>query len=881
MACENSSVGDLPDPREGEGIVLMDERQTSDDSCVAENNNRTAILLLDFQNEYVKKGGKLHHDVGETINSTGVLRNVPRLVEHARKMGALIIYSPVVMKETGRFNEVKDEGSDSSLTEDYEKLEGLFTEGTWNCEIIHEVQPRNDDIILTDRNDFSAFGGTKLLSCLKENNVHHFFVAGFLTDVCVYQTSMDAAIQLPDMITYVVSDGCAANTMDDHNTALEKIAEKSVKVVSSSDAESIFRECATSMKNRVLDGSDEWLVIDKIFSAGGVGANEKISVTKLQSLIESLPWSSSISSTLSEKVQGAASRMSRQDMHRILFQRKPRSGLLEKLPIFLVMIYMPFVYTISTRLPFIFIALEITVARGRGLLEVGLVLGVYQSSRAFGNLSIVALGGKDPFKRLQIFLILLALSGWLFLAFYGRDTDTGTTNDQSDILPLFALFWVGLCETIVILQRSLMTETANESPSGIMDEKILTNRFSFQYSMVALGSSVAFVLGGWLYTEYGYFAVCDFGISVQIAHLIGAISYLCLTRKRKKDVKGNKLEGNDLIRSVIYQFQSVSVIAKYARDIANGPENALNSEPVGLSAAVAKSRSDRVLNHSLGEMFDHFFIGKRDNVLSMEELLNSIDKAGTGVSMASRRPMMMAVGKNKLAKLVLFLMKSKEESTLTKAGFVSFWAPRVYLSMFESSQAATVSVIWPYMRAIVLTQAVAALCIGTFLSTALLSYTVRFDIDAARVGLLLGVGEGLSVLTMCSRSFSNGRNAKKSGIMGVISSRPLHVPFVLLLTSLCSMLFSIDNFIVAVICQMLFSSTNDLSVTLMNELTGTSLPADKFKFYQGIGQWLRRLSNVVTAVLGPIFFGIDEKFPFIFFGKFPALKTDPEGVTSY
>jgi hypothetical protein len=48
------------------------------------HKNRTAILLLDFQNEFVKKGGKLHDDVAATMEITGLLRNAPKLVEFAR-----------------------------------------------------------------------------------------------------------------------------------------------------------------------------------------------------------------------------------------------------------------------------------------------------------------------------------------------------------------------------------------------------------------------------------------------------------------------------------------------------------------------------------------------------------------------------------------------------------------------------------------------------------------------------------------------------------------------------------------------------------------------------------------------------------------------------
>lgn len=519
------------------------------------------------------------------------------------------------------------------------------------------------------------------------------------------------------------------------------------------------------------------------------------------------------------------------------------------------------------------------------LWEVGLVLGVYQTSRALGNLIVVMFGGKNPFKRLQVLLSLVALFGWTFLSLFGRPDETSFLSftpyfsetdggGNGDIMPLFALFCVGLGETIVILQRSTMMETAKESPSGIMDESLVAQRFSFQYAFVSFGATTAFVVGGWLYTNIGYYAVCDFGMIVQFLLLMGTVVYLFLAKKSKKTLKGDELDGNDLIRSVIYQFQAASVISKYSHDVANGAENAMSLESQGLANAALKAKSDRVLNHSLCELYRQFFSTERDDAACMEELLSSIDETRAKASLVSKRPLSMSVGKHKLSKLVTFLMKSKGVGRLSEREFVSFWGPRVYLSMYEASQEANVGVIWPYMRAVVATQAIAALCIGIFLSTALLSYTQRFPerCDAAQVGILLGIGEGVGVLVIFTKSFLSGKKFKRSksfvlGALRAIISRPLNVPFILFVASLSSMLFSIDNFIVAVTFQIIYSSVNDLCVSLMNELIGTSIPPEKFKYYQGIGQWLRRLGNMVTAILGPIFFGIDEKLPFLFFGK--------------
>jgi nicotinamidase-related amidase len=48
------------------------------------NTSRTAILLLDFQNEFAKPGGKLHDGVASVMGSTGMLNKVPHVVRAAR-----------------------------------------------------------------------------------------------------------------------------------------------------------------------------------------------------------------------------------------------------------------------------------------------------------------------------------------------------------------------------------------------------------------------------------------------------------------------------------------------------------------------------------------------------------------------------------------------------------------------------------------------------------------------------------------------------------------------------------------------------------------------------------------------------------------------------
>lgn len=227
---------------------------------------------------------------------------------------------------------------------------------------------------------------------------------------------------------------------------------------------------------------------------------------------------------------------------------------------------------------------------------------------------------------------------------------------------------------------------------------------------------------------------------------------------------------------------------------------------------------------------------------------------------------------------------------VSEKDFVSYLAPRVFLSFFGQMRLTAVNVVWPYMRVVVATQAVMALCIGTFLSTAALFYTEKFKINASIVGILLGIGEGLGAVVIYASGWIRKRSVLKAMVMQdddesgslnykrpsrltILSSRPLHVPCVLLALGIATMAYSANVFAIAVTFQMIMSAINDLSVTFLNELIATSIPPDKFMRYQGLGQWLRRLGNMLTGLMGPILFGIFPELPFLFFGGIVTLWT--------
>ena len=54
------------------------------ETVIDANRSGTALLLIDFQNEFTAVGGKLHDDVKEVMNGNGMLKKIPQVVATAR-----------------------------------------------------------------------------------------------------------------------------------------------------------------------------------------------------------------------------------------------------------------------------------------------------------------------------------------------------------------------------------------------------------------------------------------------------------------------------------------------------------------------------------------------------------------------------------------------------------------------------------------------------------------------------------------------------------------------------------------------------------------------------------------------------------------------------
>ena len=171
------------------------------------NINESAIVLIEFQNQWTEKG-LYHWLIKGQLKSRNVLENTSTLVKEARERGIRVIHTPLLIDPKNK------RGWLAHLT-----FGKVFTKGSWRSEITNGLY-KDGDVIVKGRYAFDAFIGSNLERLLEDNHIKNVFLCGFTTDQCIAKT-MKTALE-KKFGCYLVSD-CTATV----NNFLQKKTEKS------------------------------------------------------------------------------------------------------------------------------------------------------------------------------------------------------------------------------------------------------------------------------------------------------------------------------------------------------------------------------------------------------------------------------------------------------------------------------------------------------------------------------------------------------------------------------------------------------------------------------------------------------------------------------
>ena len=184
---------------------------------------QTALLFIDVQNFSARPEGSEYKDQGLTPEAAYrkhqyffdqvrevALPNMQRLQKSCREHGVEVMYTVI--------ENLTQDGRDRSL--DY-KITGFnVPKGSWDAQMLEEVQPQGDEIVLP-KSSSSVFISTNLHYLLGNLGVEYLVIVGFVTDQCISSAVRDAC-DLGYRVT-LLTDACATYSQERHDTSIAHI----------------------------------------------------------------------------------------------------------------------------------------------------------------------------------------------------------------------------------------------------------------------------------------------------------------------------------------------------------------------------------------------------------------------------------------------------------------------------------------------------------------------------------------------------------------------------------------------------------------------------------------------------------------------------------
>ena len=161
------------------------------------NIKRTAVIVVDMQNAFVKEGGLFHRWGMDVLANQTIIAPIKQVSRCSKGAGLKVIYiahrySPD-LREGGNPVSVNQIRSVSLryYREFPEMKDKSIIRDTWGAAIIDELKPQEGDI-LVEKPRYSAFFSTDLDIILRTYDLKYLIFTGVATNTCVEHSIRDA-----------------------------------------------------------------------------------------------------------------------------------------------------------------------------------------------------------------------------------------------------------------------------------------------------------------------------------------------------------------------------------------------------------------------------------------------------------------------------------------------------------------------------------------------------------------------------------------------------------------------------------------------------------------------------------------------------------------
>lgn len=170
---------------------------------------KTALIIVDMQNAFVRRGGYFDISGYDISRTERIIPPCSAVMQAARERGIKIIYLQMIREKTSAEKKLKEspalcKSRIPSMVEKHPEIEDkIFFNGAWGSEIIEELKPDENDIIIR-KQKYDGFIDTDLEGKLKDLGSQYLIFMGTATNICVESTIRHAFFL--DYFPILVSD---------------------------------------------------------------------------------------------------------------------------------------------------------------------------------------------------------------------------------------------------------------------------------------------------------------------------------------------------------------------------------------------------------------------------------------------------------------------------------------------------------------------------------------------------------------------------------------------------------------------------------------------------------------------------------------------------
>ncbi len=509
---------------------------------------------------------------------------------------------------------------------------------------------------------------------------------------------------------------------------------------------------------------------------------------------------------------------------------------------------MPLLYGAATRLPFIYFVIHLTTIFEVEWAKIGLYVGCYQGARVVT--SAVAISAP---KLSHLLGTTAGLLGYLIVY----------VSDKSSLTHFVAgTAMVGFSETM-----SSMQKYGKEMYKFDPNRKKTQLRIKFQYAFVMIGVVVAFGLGGFIYENRGINGVALFGIILELSALLVLFAFWSLQyTAMNQDVKEETLDfpiktsdGNEAVKHM-------DLISEEDKNVENSNEKDEEEGSNDMKISFIKDEDGKKSNAAGVEGdAEHIHTSvtfqeeSRSKVTFLPQDENKISFLGGDMSSS---PMKQGGAKHDQdGNSSTRFSHNSRLSHFRRSVFSIFRLSSLLDAANANYSAAELPATWINWL-LCATFGVEALTIGYTLGIGPIFLLNEFDQKTGVVGALFAIGGIFGTVAAIGITCTESGN----NLMRKIASSPFDLCFAMGGIATGVLLATIPSLIPHAIGLILLMAFNDVGATLMTELQASITTASNFAILGPVGQVVRRCLNVVTAVTGPILFGIYPRLPYLIAG---------------